>query len=288
MSNINNSFESYNNSSEEEKKLLARMRKETKMILLKYLIPCTLLLIFFMVIFIGAETNSDLLLHSNEFNPFILSRYFSFYWILSTAGLFLILKIFLILRNNTTPIFKDFIKKELATLELNLKTNYFYQLIYLITLIISSMIFILLDLEILNISNKISLVLKILFSFILFISTIFQIGLNTKRVKLRNNYYISIRIKGPIFKKSEIEMIKIYLKSSVLRIYFDKNKKEILSTLSNNRWLEMEKMPLFKKFNLDLFVKITEFSTFQNFYYKFLDLALAIRAWDKKLKSNVI
>jgi len=289
MNNSNNSLKSiYESQGEEESKIISQIKKEVKVRFLKYLIPCIFLTLTLMIFLISSTENSEYKLQLNKFNPFFLNEFFSFYWFLFGTTIFLILKIFLIFKNKLTPTLSKFIEKELKTLNLKIKKFNFSEVLYLIILIISGMVFILNDFKIINISQTLDLILKICFSLLLIISLTFQICSNNKRVKLKSGYYISLKIRVPFIKKVDINMIKIYMSSSFLTVPFNKKKKRRLSIISNKRWVKMETLPLLERLNLISLAKLSEFSTHQNFHNKFLNLALAIRDWDKIMKSNSI
>ena len=270
-----------------ETNIFSKLKKELKLRLLKYIIPSTILLVFIIIIIIGLEATSTNEIQSNNYNLFKIGNYFSFYWIFFGFSAFFIIKILSILKNRNTPIINEYIKREINNLNLELKTFYSYDIICLIFLIFSSSFYLFNDLRIFIINEKTLLLGKILLSLVLFSLLNFILWVNNKRIDLKNNYYIYFRIKFPIFKKKEIEMVKIFMKSKRVFLLFKREKKDLFSRISKKRWLQVDKTLIFKRLNLGIFVNFCEFSTFQNFPNKFLNIALATREWDiNKTKLN--
>ncbi|MFO7794560.1 MAG: hypothetical protein ACQERB_13160 [Promethearchaeati archaeon] len=270
-----------------ETNIFSKLKTELKLRLLKYIIPSTILLVFIIIIIIGLEATSTNEIQSNNYNLFKIGNYFSFYWIFFGFSAFFIIKILSILKNRNTPIINEYIKREINNLNLELKTFYSYDIICLIFLIFSSFFYLFNDLRIFTINEKTLFLGKILLSLVLFSLLNFILWVNNKRIDLKNNYYIYFRIKFPIFKKKEIEMVKIFMKSKRVFLLFNREKKDLFSRISKKRWLQVDKTLIFKRLNLGIFTNFCEFSTFQNFPNKFLNIALATRDWDiNKTKLN--
>jgi hypothetical protein len=102
------------------------------------------------------------------------------------------------------------------------------------------------------------------------------------QVKLKNSYFIQIKLHFKLIKHTEVEsqMVRIYMTSNILGSKADLTKKALYNNISEKRWLQRKENkiligPLSKKFLI-----FHEYATLINFKEHFLNLVSAIREWD--------
>lgn len=208
-------------------------------------------------------------------------------WVNWLVVVFLFLILYLIFRTNAklSPTLVEFIKETLREFDLQLKRKRKYIYYFIIFNTLST--------AIMGIIFLFKITFPIFFYpflggfFLLCLITPLAIGGKKDKyyVKLKNDYEIEFNFHG---KKLKIDGTKrltvgIYMISNHLCYRWEQRKKDVLEEISGEHWLPQKGR--FQIFPFSPYLYLYEYGTVINFERRFLNLALAIREWDKKKKQ---
>jgi len=224
--------------------------------------------------------------------PKLNPLYLSFHWILFCIGVYFSIYLITLLIQKFTPSMLKHLKREIESLEFQIRKNNSSLRLFIVLNSISLIILLFINFRIILITNPFlsNLIKSVVIVYLvssLVLSILWRIFFDHFRVELTRKYFISLH---PYFKlrkgkNKEISLIGIYLTSSRIGIRIKKVNKELYKKISEERWLPRKRRFAAFSFYLNPYLYFHEFSTPVNFQKQFLNIALALQDWDLELKK---
>jgi uncharacterized protein YxeA len=251
------------------------------------------LIVFFVIFIFIADEFEFLYNDTSGVNVQYLPLRLSVFWITYSFCVYLIFYFLKMISIKQTPTLIKYLKNEIGNLDLEIKNRNLSEKSFILLTSLSLFILLLIDLRIIKVYHivvdfTIQGILIFLLSLNLIIPIIIGLFYDRFRITLKNNYYIRLDIQYS-FEKQNTQTISVFMTSNRLTSKMDRMGIKLYKKIAQYRWLPNKNSRVLTKKKLTPFLRFFEYSSLVNFQQNLLNLALALKDFEKRyFRENLV